>query len=118
MGSEREIPQFWVFWPFSLRPTNSGYFSHVLSPLLPSKIIANIIGDEYGPILIIKVFGFGLFRPFLAIFGRFWHFWGFSGDFGVLEVPVSYKITRGIILVVGRVTDESCMAPDLVPNTK
>ena len=25
---------------------------------------------------------------------------------GVLEVPVSYKITRGIILVVGRVTEE------------
>jgi hypothetical protein len=42
----------------------------------------------------------------LAIFGRFWHFWGFSGDLGVLEVPVSYKITRGIILVVGRVTEE------------
>ena len=42
----------------------------------------------------------------MAIFGRFWHFWSFSGDLGVLEVLVSYKITRGIILVVGRVTEE------------
>ena len=42
----------------------------------------------------------------MAIFGRFWHFWGFVGDLGELEVPVSYKITGGIILVVGRVTEE------------
>ena len=81
-GSEREIPQFWVFWPFSLSPTNSGYFSHVLSQLLPSKIVANIIGDEYGPILIIKVFGFW---PFWAVFGHFWTllaFLGFQWRFG------------------------------------
>ena len=58
LGSKRDIPKFWVFWPFSLSPANSGYFSHVLSPLLPPKIIANIIGDEYGSILVIKVFGF------------------------------------------------------------
>jgi hypothetical protein len=82
LGSEREIPQFWVFWPFSLSPTNSGYFSHVLSQLLPSKIVANIIGDEYGPILIIEVFGFW---PFWAVFGHFWTllaFLGFQWRFG------------------------------------
>ena len=30
---------------------------------------------------------------------------GFSGDLGVFEVQVSYKISRGIKLVVGRVTE-------------
>ena len=42
---------------------------------------------------------------FLAIFGHSWHFWGFGGDFWVLGVLVSFKITRGIKLVVGRVTE-------------
>ena len=41
-------------------------------PFLPSEMIVNIIGDEYGSIVIFTVFGFG---PFLAIFGHFWHFW-------------------------------------------
>ena len=85
----------------------------------------------------------------MAVFGIFWHFLGFSGDLGILIVLVNYEVTRGIILVVGRVTDgfwggsrgfwgdlggsggvcftpiehilplwKSCMAPDLVPNTK
>ena len=45
----------------------------------------------------------GRFWPFLDAFGIF----GVSVEiWGVLEVPVSYKITRGIILVVGRVTEE------------
>ena len=65
-------------------------------------MILNIIGDEYGSIVIFTVFGFG---PFLAIFGHFWHFLGFSGDLGVFGVQVSYKISRGIKLVVGRVTE-------------
>ena len=62
----------------------------------------NILGDEYGSILIFAVFGFW---PFLAVFGHFWHFWGFGGDLGVLGVLVSFKITRGIKLVVGRFTE-------------
>ena len=42
----------------------------------------------------------------MAIFERFWHYWGFDGDSGVLGVPVSYWITRGDKLVVGRVNEE------------
>ena len=42
----------------------------------------------------------------MAIFGRFWHFLGFGGDVGVLGVLVSYRITRGVKLVVGRVIEE------------
>ena len=38
----------------------------------------------------------------LAIFGVFG---GFVGDWGVLGVPVTYMITRGIKLVVGRFTE-------------
>ena len=69
---------------------------------LPSEIIINIIGDKYGSIFIFTVFGVLLFWSFLGIFG---YFWGFSGGLGVLGVLVSYKITRGTILVVGRVND-------------
>ena len=65
-------------------------------------MIVNITGDEYESIVIFRVFGL---LPFLAIFGRFWHFWGFGGDLGDLGVLVSFKITRGIKLVVGRVTE-------------
>ena len=50
--------------------------------------------------------GLGFFWPFLAIFERFWHYWGFDGDLGVLGVPVSYRITRGVKLVVGRFIEE------------
>ena len=42
----------------------------------------------------------------MAVFGVFWHFLGFSGDLGILTVLVNYEVTRGIILVVGRVTEE------------
>ena len=35
----------------------------------------------------------------------FAHFWGFSGNLGVSRAIVSYKVTRWIILVVGRVTE-------------
>ena len=40
-----------------------------------------------------------------CIFGVFVRFWGFSGDLCILRVLVSYEVTRGIILVVGRVHD-------------
>ena len=63
-------------------------------------------GDELGSILsfcTLCVFAFfGRFWHFLAFF---WHFLGFSGDLGILIVLVNYEVTRGIILVVGRVTD-------------
>ena len=72
---------------------------------LPSEIIINIIGDKYGSIFIFTVFGVLLFWSFLGIFGYFWYFLGFSGGLGVLGVLVSYKTTRGTILVVGRVND-------------
>ena len=38
----------------------------------------------------------------MAGLGCFWHFGGFSGDLGVL---LGCKITRGMILVVGKVTE-------------
>ena len=40
---------------------------------LPSEMIVNIIGDEYGSIKIISVFGFW---PFWAFLGFWWRFWG------------------------------------------
>ena len=52
-----------------------------------------------------KFLHFVRFCIFLAVFGIFWHFLGFSGDLGILIVLVNYEVTRGIILVVGRVTD-------------
>ena len=58
-----------------------------------------------GQFRFLQFWGFGRFWPFLAILGRFWHLWGFGGDLGVLGVLVSFKITRGIKLVVGRVTE-------------
>ena len=69
-------------------------------------MIVNITGDENGSILIFLVFGFLRFWPFI---GRFWPFFGFFGsfvgDWGVLGVLVTYMITRGIKLVVGRFTE-------------
>ena len=71
-----------------------------LAHSLPSEIIINIIGDKYG-----SIFGVLLFWSFLGILGYFCYFLGFSGGLGVSGVLVSYKITRGTILVVGRVND-------------
>ena len=48
---------------------------------------------------------FCIFWPFLAFLAFFWHFLGFGGDLGILIVLVNYEVTRGIILVIGRVTD-------------
>ena len=42
---------------------------------------------------------------FWAILAIFWVFGGFVGDWGVLGVLVTYMITRGIKLVVGRFTE-------------
>ena len=66
-------------------------------------MIINITGDEYGSILICTFFGFLHFSPFLAILGHFFHFWISVGVGVFLGVLVSYNITRGIKLVVGRV---------------
>ena len=57
-------------------------------------MIINIIGDEYGSILICTFFGVLHFLPFLGIF------WVPGGVGGVLGVLLGYKITRGIKLVV------------------
>ena len=76
---------------------------------LLSEIIINTIGDKNGSIFIFKVFVFfcffGHFWEFLGIFGTFGIFWVFCGGSWVLEVLVSYEITRGTILVVGRVNN-------------
>ena len=46
---------------------------------------------------------FGRFGQFLCSLAALAHFLGFSGNLCVLRAIVSYKVTRGIILVVGRV---------------
>ena len=69
-------------------------------PILPPEMVVNIIGDEYMSILLFLFFCFG-------------HFWAFSGVlvflgilgvsveiWGILGVLVSYKITRGVRLIV------------------
>ena len=74
----------------------------------PSEIIIYFIEDEYGSIFIFTVFEVFHFWLIVGNFGNFWAFLaflGFSGGWGVLGVLVSYKITRGITLVVGRVND-------------
>ena len=70
-------------------------------PILPPEMVVNIIGDEYMSILIF------LFFFVLGIFGHFRAFWFFLGILGVsveiwgiLGVLVSYKITRGVRLIV------------------
>ena len=34
------------------------------------------------------------------------HFLGFSGGLCIFRILMSYEVTRGVVLVVGRVTDE------------
>ena len=36
----------------------------------------------------------------------FWHFLGFSGGLCIFRILMSYEVTRGVVLVVGRVTDK------------
>ena len=70
-------------------------------PILPPEMVVNIIGDEYMSNLIFFIFFV------LGIFGHFRAFWFFLGILGVsveiwgiLGVLVSYKITRGVRLIV------------------
>ena len=51
----------------------------------------------------LHIFEFLHFLPFLVILGHFLHFWVSVGVGGVLGVLQSYKITRGINLVLQRV---------------
>jgi hypothetical protein len=69
-------------------------------------MIVNIIGDVYRSIFIFTLFCvvlfLGIFLPFLDTSGIF----GASVEIsGILEVLVSYEVTRWIILVVARVHD-------------
>ena len=64
--------------PKTIRATNSGYFSRVFSPFWHSEITVNILGDEYGSILIFTVLGFWPLN-FVAVFGHFWEFLAFLG---------------------------------------
>ena len=68
-------------------------------------MIINIIWDEYGSILTCTFFGFLHFLPILGIFGHFCIFGVSVGAGGVLGVLLSYKITRGMNLVLRRVYD-------------
>ena len=64
-------------------------------------------GDELGSILsFCTLCVFAFFGRFWHLLAFFWHFLGFSGDLGILIVLVNYEVTKEIILVVGRVTDE------------
>ena len=58
-----------------------------------------------GQFSFLQFLGFCFFGRFWAFLDIFWYFWGFSGGLVVSGVLVSYKITRGTILVVGRVND-------------
>ena len=58
----------------------------------------DIMGGEHGSIFIFVLFQFLPFLGHFCNFGLFLHFWV------VLGKPVTYMITRGIELVVGRVT--------------
>ena len=58
-----------------------------------------------GQFSFLQLLGLAFLVFFFGIFGHFWCFWGFSGGLRVLGVLVSHKITRGTILVVGRVND-------------
>ena len=58
-----------------------------------------------GQFLFLQIVGFCFFGRFWAFLGIFAIFWVSVGGLGVLGVLVSYEITRGTILVVGRVND-------------
>ena len=58
----------------------------------------DIMGGDHRSIFIFVLFQFLLFLGRFCNFGLFLHFWVVLGE------PVTYMITRGIELVVGRVT--------------
>ena len=77
-------------------------------PTLPPEMVVNNIKDEYMSIFIFTVLGFFYFRAFFSIFRHFRAVLGILGILGVsveiwgiLGVIVSYKIPRGILMVVG-----------------
>jgi len=82
VGGNSKKGKICVFLLFLPSSTNSGYLFSVFSLLLPSKMIVNITGDDYGSILIFPVFGFLRFGPFLGPFGHFWGFWRFCWKVG------------------------------------
>ena len=80
---------FSIFSPIFTQPHQIWLFSRVFGPFLLSEMIINIIGDEYGSILICAFFGFLHFLTFWGIFGIFWFSVGVGEALGVL---LSYKI--------------------------
>ena len=76
--------------------------------ILPPEKVVNIIKDEYMSIFIFKVCGFFIFGhswAFSGILGVLGHFEGSVEIWGILGALVSYKITRGVRLIVARVTE-------------
>ena len=59
----------------------------------------NIMGGDHGSIFLVVLFQFLPFLGRFCNFGLFLHFWV------VLGKPVTYMITRGIELVVRRVSE-------------
>ena len=60
--------------------------------------------DEHGSHFSFCTFCVLQFWAFLGDLAVFAHSLGFIGNLGVLRAIVSYKVTRGITLIVGRVT--------------
>ena len=76
------LKSFSIFWVIFTQPTKSGCLCVCSACSLPSVVIFNIIGDEFGSIFIYTVFGFlhfCRFLPFLAIFAFFGHVLAFIG---------------------------------------
>ena len=98
-----EIAFFVFFHLFSLSPTKYGCFCVFLACFDHQKWSSTSQGMNMGQFSFVHFLGF-------CTFCRFWPFWGMFCIFGisvgvggVLGVLVSYNITRGIKLVVGRV---------------
>ena len=98
-----EIAFFVFFHLFSLSPTKYGCFPVFMACFDHQKWSSTSQGMNMGQFSFVHFLGF-------CTFCRFWPFWGMFCIFGisvgvggVLGVLVSYNITRGIKLVVGRV---------------
>ena len=64
------------------------------------------LGMSRGQFLVVHFLGFYIFGRFWHFLAFFWHFLGFSGGLCIFRILMSYEVTRGVVLVVGRVTDE------------
>ena len=64
------------------------------------------LGMSRGQFLVVHFLGFCIFGRFWHFLAFFWHFLGFSGGLCIFRILMSYEVTRGIVLVVGRVTDK------------